>query len=108
MRRRFQDSGKRTDDEDLDIFITTLQIHLQSGGDLSEIVDAIFLKTIREHRRLEGGYPTQLISQKDVSLGNRLTPSSNRSGVVRDDSDYMGTMLDNTMGLIMLGICRGE
>ena len=65
MDEALQDLGKRTDDEDLDIFITTLLIHLQVGGDLSEILD-IISETIRERVKLKGDIRT-LITQSKMS-----------------------------------------
>ena len=52
-------------DEDLDIFITTLLIHLQVGGDLSEILDTIS-ETIRERVKLKGDIRT-MTAQSQMS-----------------------------------------
>ena len=57
--------SKRTADEDLDIFITTLLIHLQVGGDLSEILDTIS-ETIRERVKLKGDIRT-MTAQSQMS-----------------------------------------
>ena len=106
MDEALQDLGKRTDDEDLDIFITTLLIHLQVGGDLSEILDTIS-ETIRERVKLKGDIRT-LISQSKMSawvIG--ILPVAIGAALFVLNPDYMGTMLDNTMGLIMLGIAGG-
>ena len=106
MSEALKDLGKRTDDEDLDIFITTLQIHLQVGGDLSEILDTIS-ETIRERVKLKGDIRT-LISQSKMSawvIG--MLPVAIGATLFVMNPAYMGTMLDNTMGLIMLGIAGG-
>ena len=106
MDEALQDLGKRTDDEDLDIFITTLLIHLQVGGDLSEILDTIS-ETIRERVKLKGDIRT-LISQSKMSawvIG--ILPVAIGAALFVLNPDYMGTMLDNTMGLVMLGIAGG-
>ena len=106
MDEALQDLGKRTDDEDLDIFITTLLIHLQVGGDLSEILD-IISETIRERVKLKGDIRT-LISQSKMSawvIG--VLPVAIGAALFVLNPDYMGTMLDNTMGLVMLGIAGG-
>lgn len=106
MDEALQDLGKRTDDDDLDIFITTLLIHLQVGGDLSEILD-IISETIRERVKLKGDIRT-LISQSKMSawvIG--VLPIAIGAALFVLNPDYMGTMLDNTMGLVMLGIAGG-
>lgn len=106
MDEALQDLGKRTDDEDLDIFITTLMIHLQVGGDLSEILDTIS-ETIRERVKLKGDIRT-LISQSKMSawvIG--VLPVAIGVSLFILNPDYMGTMLNNTMGLVMLGIAGG-
>lgn len=106
MDEALQDLGKRTDDEDLDIFITTLLIHLQVGGDLSEILDTIS-ETIRERVKLKGDIRT-LISQSKMSawvIG--VIPVAIGAALFVLNPQYMGIMLDNTIGLAMLGIAGG-
>lgn len=106
MEEALLDLGKRTDDEDMEIFITTLIIHLQVGGDLSEILD-IISETIRERVKLKGDIRT-LISQSKMSawvIG--ILPVAIGVALFALNPAYMGTMLDNTMGLIMLGVAGG-
>ncbi|OUL10283.1 hypothetical protein B0533_02735 [Sedimentibacter sp. SX930] len=106
MDEALEDLGKRTDDEDLDIFITTLLIHLQVGGDLSEILDTIS-GTIRERVKLKGDIRT-LISQSKMSawvIG--VLPVAIGAALFVLNPDYMGTMLNEPMGLALLGIAGG-
>lgn len=65
MEEALQDFSKRTDDEDLDMFITTLLIQMNVGGDLAEILDTIS-ETIRERVKLKGEIRT-LTAQNRIS-----------------------------------------
>jgi tight adherence protein B len=106
MSEALQDLGKRTDDEDLDIFITTLQIHLQVGGDLSEILDTIS-ETIRERVKLKGDIRT-LISQSKMSawvIGSLPVAIGVILFIIRPE--YLGTMVGNPIGLLLMGIAGG-
>lgn len=106
MDEALEDLGKRTDDEDLDIFITTLLIHLQVGGDLSEILDTIS-ETIRERVKLKGDIRT-LISQSKMSawvIGTMPVALGFILFAIRPE--YMLIMLNDPIGLVLLGIAGG-
>lgn len=103
MDEALMDLGKRTDDEDLDIFITTLLIHLQVGGDLSEILDTIS-ETIRERVKLKGDIRT-LVSQSQMSavvIG--IMPVAIAGVMFMLNPEYIGTLFAEPLGLMMLGI----
>lgn len=53
MDEALENLSKRTDDEDLDMFITALLIQRQVGGNLAEVLDTIS-NTIRERVKLRG------------------------------------------------------
>ena len=53
MEEALENLSKRTDDEDLDMFITALLIQRQVGGNLAEVLDTIS-NTIRERVKLRG------------------------------------------------------
>lgn len=59
------DFSKKTDDEDIDIFITAILIQRQVGGNLSEILDVI-ASTIRDRIKLRGDIKT-ITSQSKMS-----------------------------------------
>lgn len=106
MDEALQDLGKRTDDEDLDIFITTLLIHLQVGGDLSEILD-IISETIRERVKLKGDIRTLITQSKMSAWVMGILPVAIGAVLFVLNPDYMGTMINDTIGLVMLGIAGG-
>lgn len=98
--------GKRTDDEDLEIFITTLLIHLQVGGDLSEILDTIS-ETIRERVKLKGDIRT-LTSQSQMSavvIG--VLPVAIAAVMFVLNPDYIGSLFSEPLGLVMVGVAAG-
>lgn len=53
MEEALENLSKRTDDEDLDMFVTALLIQRQVGGNLAEVLDTIS-NTIRERVKLRG------------------------------------------------------
>ena len=88
--------GKRTDDEDLDIFITTLLIHLQVGGDLSEILD-----TISEDdpgtRQTERRHPHDDCPKSDVGSRYRYPSGCDCSRVMFVlNPSYIGSLFSDT------------
>ncbi|CZQ80884.1 type ii secretion system (t2ss) protein f [Trichococcus palustris] len=106
MDEALQELAKRTDDEDLDILITTLLIHLQVGGDLSEILDTIS-QTIRERVKLKGDIHT-LTSQSQMSavvIG--ILPVAIAAVIFMFNPEYIGTLFTEPLGLMMLGVAVG-
>lgn len=106
MEEALQDLGKRTDDEDLDIFITTLVIHQQVGGDLSEILD-IISETIRERVKLKGDIRTLIAQSKMSAWVIGILPVAIGAALFALNPSYMGTMLRNPLGLALLGVAGG-
>lgn len=106
MDEALKELGNRTDDEDLDILITTLLIHLQVGGDLSEILDTIS-QTIRERVKLKGDIRT-LTSQSQMSavvIG--ILPVAIAVVMFMLNPEYIGTMFTDPLGMMMLGVAAG-
>lgn len=106
MEEALQDLGKRTDDEDLDIFITTLVIQQQVGGDLSEILD-IISETIRERVKLKGDIRTLITQSKMSAWVIGILPVAISVALFALNPSYMGTMLRDPLGLVLLAVAGG-
>lgn len=103
MDEALNELGKRTADEDLDIFITTLLIHLQVGGDLSEILDTIS-ETIRERVKLKGDIRTLIAQSQMSAVVIGILPVGIAAVLFMLNPGYMGVMFSNPIGLMMLGV----
>ena len=97
------DLSKRTADEDLDIFITTLLIHLQVGGDLSEILDTIS-ETIRERVKLKGDIRTMTAQSQMSAVVIGLLPVAIAAVMFVLNPSYIGSLFTDPLGLMMVGV----
>jgi tight adherence protein B len=100
------DLGKRTDDEDLDIFITTLLIHLQVGGDLSEILDTIS-ETIRERVKLKGDIRTMTAQSQMSAVVIGILPVAIAAVMFVLNPSYIRSLFLDPLGLMMVGVATG-
>lgn len=98
--------GNRTADEDLDIFITTLLIHLQVGGDLSEILDTIS-ETIRERVKLKGDIRTMTAQSQMSAVVIGIFPVVIAGAMFFLNPNYIGSFFTDPLGLIMVGVAAG-
>jgi len=96
------DLSKRTADEDLDIFITTLLIHLQVGGDLSEILDTIS-ETIRERVKLKGDIRTMTAQSQMSAVVIGILPLVIAGAMFLLNPSYIGLLFSDPLGLMMVG-----
>lgn len=103
MDEALMDLSKRTDDDDLDIFITTLLIHLQVGGDLSEILDTIS-ETIRERVKLKGDIRTMTAQSQISAVVIGILPVAIAGAMFVLNPGYIGTLFQNPLGLMMVGV----
>ena len=103
MDEALMELGKRTADEDLDIFITTLLIHLQVGGDLSEILDTIS-ETIRERVKLKGDIRTMTAQSQMSAVIIGIMPVTIAAVMFVLNPSYIGSLFSNPLGLMMLGV----
>lgn len=102
MNEALEDLAKRTDDEDLDIFITTLLIQMQVGGDLSEILDTIS-GTIRERVKLKGDVHTLTSQSRMSAVIIGIMPIAIAGAIFMLNPEYIGTLFSDPLGLMMLG-----
>ncbi|MGI5875993.1 MAG: type II secretion system F family protein [Dethiobacteria bacterium] len=94
--------GERIDSEDLNLVITALLIQKQVGGNLAEILDNI-AHTIRERVRIQGEIKTLTAQGKLSAIIIVLLPFAVSAFLLIMNPDYMLTLLQETLGLIMLG-----
>lgn len=102
MNEALEDLAKRTDDEDLDIFITTLLIQMQVGGDLSEILDTIS-GTIRERVKLKGDVHTLTSQSRMSAVIIGIMPIAIAGAIFMLNPEYIGALFSDPLGLMMLG-----
>lgn len=102
MDEALTDLSKRIDDEDLDMFVTTLLIQMQVGGDLAEILD-IISETIRERVKLKGDIRT-LTAQSQMSawvIG--VLPAALAAALFMISREYIMVLFTEPLGLMLVG-----
>lgn len=92
--------SKRTDDEDLDMFITTLLIQMNVGGDLAEILDTIS-ETIRERVKLRGEIRTLTAQNRMSAWVVGLMPFALALLTYKTSPDQAFAFITNPIGMIM-------
>lgn len=97
------DFTMRTDDEDVDMFVTAMIIQRQVGGNLSEILDTIS-NTIRERVRIKGEVRTLTAQSKFSAVIISLLPLGISLVLALINPSYIGQLFTNTVGLIMVGL----
>ena len=102
MDEALEELAKRTDDEDLEIFVTTLLIQMQVGGDLSEILDTIS-ETIRERVKLKGDVNTLTSQSRMSAVIIGIMPIAIAGAIFMLNPDYISTLFSDPLGLIMVG-----
>lgn len=100
------DFTKRTDDEDVDMFVTAMIIQRQVGGNLAEILDTIS-STIRERVRIKGEVRTLTSQSKLSAIIISFLPVAISLVLAIINPSYIGQLFTNTLGLIMVGIAVG-
>lgn len=100
MEEALQDFSKRTDDEDLDMFITTLLIQMNVGGDLAEILDTIS-DTIRERVKLKGEIRTLTAQNRMSAWVVGIMPFALALLTYKASPDQAHAFITNPIGIIM-------
>ena len=93
--------SNRTDDEDLDMFITALLIQRQVGGNLSEVLDTIS-DTIRERVRLRGEVRTLTSQGRMEAFVIGLLPFAVSGAVALLNPSYLEPLVSTSIGIAML------
>lgn len=94
------DFSKRTDDEDLDMFITTLLIQMNVGGDLAEILDTIS-ETIRERVKLRGEIRTLTAQNRMSAWVVGIMPFALALLTYKASPDQAFAFITNPIGMMM-------
>ena len=100
MEEALEDFSKRTDDEDLDMFITTLLIQMNVGGDLAEILDTIS-ETIRERVKLRGEIRTLTAQNRMSAWVVGIMPFALAFLTYKASPDQAHAFITNPIGIIM-------
>lgn len=90
--------SERTDDEDMDMFITALIIQKQVGGNLSEILDTIS-NTIRERVKLRGEIKTLMAQGKFSAIVISVLPVGLTFIIMMINPGYLNTLFTNPAGI---------
>ena len=100
MEEALVDFSKRTDDEDLDMFITTLLIQMNVGGDLAEILDTIS-ETIRERVKLRGKIRTLTAQNRMSAWIVGIMPFALALLTYKASPDQAFAFITNPIGMLM-------
>lgn len=95
--------GERTGNDDLNLVITALLIQKQVGGNLAEILDNIS-HTIRERVRIKGEIKTLTAQGRLSAIIIILLPIGVAAFLMFMNPEYMLTLVQDTLGLILLGV----
>ena len=93
--------SERTDNDDLDMFVTALIIQRQVGGNLAEVLDNIS-HTIRERVRIKGEIKTLTAQGKISAVIVCLLPVGVAAFITVANPGYMVTLIEDPIGLIVL------
>jgi len=102
MEDSLNDFSERTNDEDVDMFVTAMIIQRQVGGNLSEVLDTIS-NTIRERVRIKGEVRTLTAQSKLSAFIISLLPVGIAVVLAIMNPSYIGQLFDNVLGLFMVG-----
>jgi tight adherence protein B len=94
---------ERTEDEDIDMFVTALIIQRQVGGNLTEILDTI-CNTIRERVRIKGEINTLTSQGKFSAVIVSIVPIAIAIIIFMINPEYIGILFSRSIGIIILGI----
>ena len=95
------DMVKRTGDDDIELFVTAVNIQRQTGGNLSEVLDLI-ANTIRERVRLKGEVNTMTAQGKMSAVIISLLPIALMIVISLLSPEFMAPLFSEPIGRIML------
>jgi len=102
MENSLEDFSERTNDEDVDMFVTAMIIQRQVGGNLSEVLDTIS-NTIRERVRIRGEVRTLTAQSRLSAMIISFLPIGIALVLSIMNPSYIGQLFDNIIGLMMVG-----
>jgi tight adherence protein B len=95
------DFSERTDDDDIDMFVTALIIQRKVGGNLAEILDTI-AATIRDRARIRGEVKTLTAQGKISAIVITLLPIGVAIFLFFVNPEYLMELFTNKVGLFMV------
>ncbi|WP_422485330.1 type II secretion system F family protein [Gudongella sp. DL1XJH-153] len=95
------DFSNRTDDEDVDMFVTALIIQRKVGGNLAEILDTI-AATIRDRMRIRGEIRTLTAQSRISAVIISLLPFAIALITFVVNREYIMELFGSTVGVIMV------
>lgn len=96
-----KEMSERTDDEDLDMFITALIIQRQVGGNLANILDTIS-HTIRERVQIKGEVKSLTAQGRMSGMVVSILPIALALGLSVISPGYLDSLFTTTIGKIMI------
>lgn len=97
------DFSKRTEDEDIDIFVTAILIQRQVGGNLSEILD-VLANTIRDRIKLRGDIKTITAQSKMSAVVVGSIPFVLALLLNLLNPEFMLPLFNTLIGNILIGV----
>ncbi len=97
------DFSKRTEDEDIDIFVTAILIQRQVGGNLSEILD-VLANTIRDRIKLRGDIKTITAQSKMSAVVVGSIPFVLAIILNLLNPEFMLPLFNTLIGNILIGV----
>ncbi len=95
------DFSNRTDDEDVDMFVTALIIQRKVGGNLAEILDTI-AATIRDRMRIRGEIKTLTAQSKISGIIISMLPFGIGIFLLIVNPEYIMELFQSTVGIILV------
>ncbi|RBP65996.1 tight adherence protein B [Alkalibaculum bacchi] len=101
LEEALKEMSDRTDDEDLDMFITALIIQRQVGGNLANILDTIS-HTIRERVQIKGEVKSLTAQGRMSGIVVSVLPIALALGLSVISPGYLDSLFTTTIGKIMI------
>jgi len=99
----FQSMLRRNPGSDLSLVVTAIEIHLEMGGNLSQILDNIS-EIIRDRVRIQGQIRAFTAQQRFSALVLTCMPFGLGAMIYMVNRSYLSQLWTTTIGLLMLGL----
>lgn len=95
--------AEKADDEDVDMFVTSISINRQVGGNLSEILDTL-AHTVRERVKLKGDIKRLTVQSQMSAIVVGMIPLGIFMIIFTLNRDFIEPLYTTPPGYVMLGI----
>jgi tight adherence protein B len=96
--------NERVRSDDLDLVVTAILIHRQTGGNLAEVLDNV-TETMRDRERIKGEIRTLTSAQRLSGWILSIWPAVLALGFAAINPGMMSLLFTETIGLFLLGLC---